>query len=136
MLKKRIILGALILAAFILGAIATDRYGASLRKDREVAHLAVAQGTLAFNHYKDFQEIEQFIEQKCYEQALADAKFNKDSELMRLADYLRDAKSPGLEKYVNDRDPGLLKSPLPTRPKGTDNAVVLAPCSSSRSNTK
>ncbi len=128
--SKKFGLAISIFVTFIVVAITVIgiRYGRDISNNREARNLAFVQGVLAYNHFKEYQEIEQLVEQKCYEQAVARAKFNKDIQAKLLASYLLDTNDPNLEKYVADRDVELLKL-LPSLDSKGGSTITLAPCS-------
>jgi len=127
MVKNKYILGVLLIAAFIVVTIVSVGYGIGSSKAKEARHVDFIQGVLAYNHFKEYQEIELLVEQKCYTQAFARAKFNKDTQSRLLADYLKDTKDSNLEKYVADRDAELLRT-LNALPSEESGKMIVTPC--------
>lgn len=111
-------------------AIVSFRFGATYHNGNEGRKLDVVQGVLAFNEYKDFQEIGHLLEQKCYEQALSKLKYEEGIQRMYLAEYLLKRNDPELKKYVGDRAPEFLDGDLNKIIASTPKSMVVVPCAS------
>jgi hypothetical protein len=71
------------------------------------------QAILAFAHYKFYGIIADYLEKKCYDAALAEAKGLRDEQAFLFADNLRDTgNDPHVMAYVRFQDPEFLKSVL------------------------
>jgi hypothetical protein len=72
-----------------------------------------AQAIVAFANYKEYGYIAEFLEQKCYDDALVTAKNDRDEQVRLLARNLRrTGNDPRLIGYLQQQDPELLKSIL------------------------
>ena len=75
--------------------------------------VAYTQAMLAFAHYKSYGYIADYLERKCYDAALTEAKEMRDAQVVLLADNLQQTRNdPSLLEYIRFRDPELLKSVL------------------------
>ena len=80
---------------------------------RDGSGVYYVQASLAFGHYRSYGMITDFLEKKCYDDALTMAKFMRDGQVVILADNLRrTGNDPTLLGYIKFRDPELLKSVL------------------------
>lgn len=74
---------------------------------------AYVQAMLAFGHYKTYARIADFLEKKCYDAALTEAKEMRNAQVVLLADNLpRTGNDPALVESIKLRDAELLKSVL------------------------
>ncbi|MEJ1958745.1 MAG: hypothetical protein WDM70_04245 [Nitrosomonadales bacterium] len=134
MAKKKIIHVCFLGIAIVSIALASFRFGTNWYRGKvegnEGRRLDVVQGSLAFNEYKDFQEIGHLLAQKCYDQALSEVKYEEGIQRMLLAEYLLKRNDPELKKYVGDRDPEFLASDLNQTIASTSKSMVVVPCPS------
>jgi hypothetical protein len=71
------------------------------------------QAVLALGHHNFYGSIADYLEKKCYDAALTQAKQLRDTQVVLLADNLRaTGNDPTLLEYIKVRDPELLKSVL------------------------
>jgi len=69
------------------------------------------QAMLAFANYKTYALITDYLEKKCYEAALTEARETRNLQVRLLADNFREAgNKPKLLAYIKVRDPQLLNS--------------------------
>ena len=88
-------------------------YEIGRRMSHEDTGIYRIQAKLAFSHYKSYGEIADFLERKCYEDALKVAKGMSVLQLEILADNIRrTGNDPTLLEYIKQRDPGALKAAL------------------------
>jgi hypothetical protein len=81
--------------------------------NRDPYGIYYVQASLAFAHYTSYGSIADYLERKCYDAALAEAKEMRDAQVVLLADNLqRTRNDPSLLEYIRFRDPELLKSVL------------------------
>lgn len=79
----------------------------------DITGVAYTKAVLAFAHYQRYGDIADYLEKKCYEDALSVAKFMRDTQIVIVADNLRrTGNDPTLLEYIKFRDPELLKSVL------------------------
>jgi hypothetical protein len=129
MIWKKILYIFFLLALLAAVSAVSLHYGFRLQADKESDNLAFVQGTLAFNEYTEYREIERLIEQKCYEQARNRVMFDKDTQL-QLLENNRQRKDPRLERYVEKREPDLLKR-MTLEGSAVSKEMVIVPCSAS-----
>jgi hypothetical protein len=71
--------------------------------------LAETQAMLSFNYLRRYGEIENDLARGCIIEALAKVKISKAQETSLLASFLKEHPDTSLNKYVDDRDPGLVE---------------------------
>ena len=116
MSRLKIIWVTLGIAASLVLAYASYRYGVQAQWSAEDRNIAAVQGSLAFTHYKMYEEIESYLTRQCYEAALTVAREFKSHQVVLLYDHLRESgNDPELVEYVRFRDPELLENVLAGR---------------------
>lgn len=81
------------------------------RRMRPHGYTYYVQASLAFGHYQEYRIITDFLEKKCYQDALTQAKYMRDLQVSLVAENLRlTGYDPTLLEYIKLRDPELLKS--------------------------
>jgi len=87
------------------------------RRMRPHGYIYYVQGSLALGDYKYYGIITDFLQQKCYDDALALAKYQRDLKRSVVAVNMRlSGNDPALLEYIKLRDPELLKSVLAGHP--------------------
>jgi hypothetical protein len=114
MSRSRLLLVTLLVVAGLVLVAASYEMGRRMQLvNRNDRSLAYTKAVLAFAHYKHYADIADYLEQKCYDDAVTMARFMRDSEKSLVAANLRrTANDPTLLEYIKFRDPELLKSVL------------------------
>src|ERR1700751_1284303 len=95
----------------VVGSYEAGRRMRPVKRDENGA--AYTKAVLAFAHYRGYGQIADYLEKKCYDDALSMAKFMRDTQTVLVADNLRrTGNDPTLLEYLKSRDPELLKSVL------------------------
>jgi hypothetical protein len=105
MFRSRFVIVTVLGILFFGLLVAAYRFGQSHMQER--VHSTKAM--LAFAHYTTYSIITNYMEKKCYEAALTEAREMRNFQVRLLADNLREAgKDPALLAYIKLRDPQLL----------------------------
>jgi hypothetical protein len=123
--SRSILVVSLVLLNLVLVA-GAYQIGRRVQKNRDDVGLYSTQAMLAFGHYKLYGIITGYLEKKCYDAALTEARDMRNGMIVIFADNLRrTGNDPDLLEYVRLRDADLLKSvlaghtpdlPTPSRP--------------------
>lgn len=109
-------LRVIILFVLINLIVAAASFGAGWQMKRmkpDESGVYYTQAMLAFGHYTSYERIKVFLERKCYDAALMDAREMQNLQMVLLADNLRGTgNDPELLEYIKARNPDLLKAIL------------------------
>src|SRR5215469_9471505 len=92
---------------------AAYQVGRRVQKAHHDRSIYYVQASLAFAHYRSYGYIADYLERKCSDAALSEAREMRDGQVGFLADNLRlTGNEPPLLEYIRFRDPELLGSVL------------------------